>query len=146
MRKHVERWYPLVLAVIIGVVFYRKSYLLKDVPTIIDKLMTSAITICGALLGFLLTILTIINSIDTRTMRIVKSSGAFGLLNSYLRVAIMSNIVTISITFLLPAIFSLNDETLFRQYVYSILVSIVAYTWFANMRFSFLFVRTLTDN
>src|SRR5438045_2416766 len=98
---YLGKYYPFVLALIISFGFYHYQDNLNNVDEVIKKLLDSALAICGALLGFLLTILTLINSIDTRGIRFVKETGYYGLLNYYLKTALFSNLVSISIYFVL---------------------------------------------
>ena len=78
-------------------------------------------------------------------MRFVKEAGAFHLLNHYLRVALYLNILSISIYFIMPIIFYFQEMCDNKKWVYSVVILIVSFTWLANIRFSTLFIRLLTD-
>jgi len=145
MRYYIERYYPLVLSIIVSGLFYTYHSKIDNLEETVKKLLDAALAICGALLGFLLTILTIINTIDTRRMRFVKESGAIRLLNRYLKVALYSNIVSISVYFLTPILFSSCESSDTRVIIYTCVVLIVSFTWIANIRFSRLFIKLLSD-
>ena len=143
--KYVEKYYPLVLSVILTVLFCRFQHRLESVDEMVKKLLDAALAVSGALLGFLLTILTIINTIETRRMQFVRDSGNLPLLNRYLKVALYSNIASISIYFILPALSTFHEWQKYKVGIYAILVFIVAFTWIVNIRFSSVFIKLLTD-
>src|SRR6478736_2464825 len=100
----VEQYYPHVVAILIASLFYAFHCSITDYEKVVGKIMETSLSICGTLLGFLLTILTIINSIETRRMRFIRDSGNYPLLMKYLRVALFSNIVCISVYFIAPIV------------------------------------------
>jgi len=145
MRRNVERYYPFALAIIIAALFYCYQKKIDNVDETIKKLLDSALAICGALLGFLLTILTLINAIDTRRMRFVKSGGFYGQLITYLKIALFANLISISTYFFLPIVFSFKGISNMKDNVYTLLVFIISFTWIANIRFTMIFIRLMTD-
>jgi hypothetical protein len=146
MNKYfIERYYPLVLAVLVTIIFLLYNKRIENVDEVMKKIMDAALAICGALLGFLLTILTIINTINTRRMRFVKETGLFPLLNHYLRIALFLNITTITVYFLVPIFLSFDSILKNKDWVYDFLVFLISFTWIANIRFSSVFIRLLTD-
>lgn len=117
----------------------------EKIDAMLTKFMDSALAICGALLGFLLTILTIINSIETRRMKFIRESGNFPLLNHYLKVGILTNIISISLSFILPILSSIKEIAQNKGMLYTCVVFIVSFTWLINIRFSIIFVKLFTD-
>ncbi len=72
MRKWIETYYPFIVSVLVILAIYKfKDYLAK-LETLIPQVAQNSLTISGTLLGFLLTILTLINTITTRRMQFVK--------------------------------------------------------------------------
>jgi hypothetical protein len=141
----IEKYYPLFLAIVLSFSFYWFEKRIDNIDEIIQKLLDSALAICGALLGFLLTILTLINTIDTRRMRFVKEAGYYHLLIRYLKVALFLDLISISLYFTLPIICSIQALLANRNIIYTVLVFIVSLTWIANIRFSLIFIRLMTD-
>lgn len=118
-------------------------------PTLINQLADNALSISVTLFGFLLTILTLVNSIDTRRMRFVRDMGGFPRLMTYLRVAIFSNLTLLAASFLVkyiehrnrPVFLTFNgcnvpDYVFIFLFIFSILTS---------LRFTHIFISLLTD-
>jgi hypothetical protein len=145
MRYSIEKYYPVFFAVVIAALFYCYQKKIDNIDETVKKLLDSALAICGALLGFLLTILTLINTIDTRRMRFVKSGGFYPQLIRYLKIALFANLISISIYFFLPIIFSFKGISNLKDNVYTAIVFIISFTWVANIRFSVIFIRLMTD-
>lgn len=145
MRYFIERYYPFLSALILGVVYLICKNRIEGIDEIIKKLLDTSLSISGTLLGFLLTILTLISTIETRRMRFVKESGHFYLVNKYLRAALFSNIISISIYFLLPIVLSFSQVAAYKSYIYALVIFAVFYAWLANIRFSSIFIQLLVD-
>jgi len=145
MRYLTERYYPIVLSLLLSILFYEFQDRLEGLEEILKRFLDASLAICGALLGFLLTILTIINTIETRRMRFVRDAGKLPLLNHYLKVALFLNIITITVYFILPIIMSIKFVCANKIWAHSILIFLISYTWIANIRFSAIFIKLLTD-
>lgn len=145
MRYVIEKYYPIFLAIVLSIVFYKYQNKIENIDETLKKLLDSALAICGALLGFLLTILTLINSVDTRRMRFVKEAGFYPQLNRYLKTALFLNLVSISTYFLLPIIFALKNVVYVKDILYAGLIFIISFTWLANIRFTTIFIKLMTD-
>jgi len=143
--KNIAKYYPYFLALIIAIVFYYFEDKLPNLNEVIKKILDSALVICGALLGFLLTILTLINSINTRRMKFLKEAGYYPMLNNYLKTALYSNLISISIYFILPILSSINHTHNERNLAYALLIYIISFTWIVNVRFSSIFIKLMTD-
>ncbi len=144
MRYYIERCYPICLAFLLSITFYIRYSCIKNVDKIINDLISSSVTIFPVLLGFLLTILTIINSIDTRRMRFVKESGSYSSLINYLRISLLLDIFSITTCFIFPFL-QFTEIIIYKQQVYSALIFLFVYTWVSNIRFSSIFIKLLID-
>jgi hypothetical protein len=108
-------------------------------------LRQSILTISATLLGFLLTILTVIHTINTRRMQWVKDFGAYPRLMGYLSRAITSNIGII--------LFSLVELFIERNAINHMVLNSIDYgfiflSFFALLlttRFALIFVGLLVD-
>lgn len=69
-----------------------------------DQICDNALSLSVTLHDFFLTILTIINSIESGRMSFVKELGMYPQLLSYLKAAIQANIVLIAVSFLIKYI------------------------------------------
>lgn len=143
MQYWFERLWPLVGAALASAGFYWGCNELPKVQELLTKLLDAALTVSATMLGFLLTITTIMNAVDTRRMRWVKDQGAYKLLEKYLRWSIWLNIAVISLALALPFIEVLatspNRILLLRIGV----VFLISWAWFASIRFSYLFIHLL---
>lgn len=84
--------YPFVTAVAIGIL----SYIFSDCyPLDFIGLVDSSLNIFGILIGFLITVLTIINSIENSYTRALVKGGSYHLLSLYLKHAIWGCFISI---------------------------------------------------
>jgi len=141
-----ERVWPFVCACLVSFVFHRYQLLISaKLPDVIDKLLNASLAVNGAILGFLLTILTIINTIASRRMKFIKTGGGFQDLLWYLKLALWANMVCITLFFSYPILSSVASVAHWMPFAYTLIVGILAYAWFLNIRFSFIFIKLLTD-
>jgi hypothetical protein len=145
IRYLIERYYPFVCALLMAIMYMICRDKIAGIDEIIKKLLDTSLSISGTLLGFLLTILTIISTIQTRRMRFLKESGHYYLVNNYLRAALFSNIISISIYFLLPIVLSFTQLATYKNWIYAAVIFAVFYGWLANIRFSSIFIKLLVD-
>lgn len=101
LLKLYEQFFPLIFSTVII------SYLLLFDYSVINSisfsnLSNSIINVFSVLLGFLLTILTLINTIDNIKMRIIKETGHDVILMRYLKNAIYFSFIILVISLLLP--------------------------------------------
>ena len=144
-RYHIESKYPIVAAAIATWLFYRFYLVLKNPVGLLGEIVESALVVCGTLLGFLLTITTIINAINTRRMQFIKAQGGYSTLMQYLRLAILLNIITVSIAIITPLLYAIHALEDYVAYCHAIQIFIISWTWIASIRFTIVFVRLLSD-
>ncbi|MBS0646417.1 MAG: hypothetical protein JSR97_07470 [Verrucomicrobia bacterium] len=140
-----EKYYPLAISALLTFLVYKYQVYLSDFKTLVPQIAQNSLTISGTLLGFLLTILTIVNTINTRRMQFVKDSGHFERLLNFLNVSIKANIVVIVLSFLV--IFLNRDkisDTVFR-YIDFCFIFITLFAIFLTVRFAIIFIQLLTD-
>lgn len=145
MKHYIERYWCVVLAIILSILFYECQHNIEKVGEMISKLLEITLSLCATLLGFLLTILTIINTINTRRMNFVRDSGYLYTLNSYLKIALWMDLVTISLSFIFPLLQMVNNTQQAVSWYNLGVIFIVSYTLFSNIRFSIIFINLLTD-
>ena len=134
------------MAALVAYLIFHFSKYIQPFDTLIPIIYNSSLTISATLLGFLLTILTIINSINTKRMILVRQRGKYGMLIGYLTKAILSNIIIVSFCFLL--FFIKRDEVnanalMWIDYVF---IFLTFYNVLLTIRFAYLFVRLLTED
>ena len=149
MKYYIEKCYPLVLAIIIALAIAIFQIFGKDISILINQLADNSLSISVTLFGFLLTILTIINSIDTRRMKFVREMGGFPRLIIYLRNAISSNLILIAASFLIkyvehrkgyPELYIQDRNICDYLFLFFFL-----YAMLASLRFTKIFISLLTD-
>ena len=147
MRYYIEKWWPFVIGAVCASIFAWTYDCIKAPNDFIDKLTNSALVVCGTLLGFLLTITTILSAIISRRMDFVKANkDAYKALHSYLRVAIWFNLGTITVTIITPTIYAYTIFEPAYQVLHISIVFAIAITWAASVRFTSIFVRLLSDH
>jgi hypothetical protein len=92
MGRFLERYLPLVaaLAITAGTWRYLRALPVADVGPLFSTFISASLTITTTLLGFLLTIYTIFQSINTPRKQFLIQLGQLGTLNRYLIVAVWS--------------------------------------------------------
>lgn len=144
MRYYSERFWPIIVALAAGIGYFVWYDKVINSKVLIGSLMSSALTLSGTLLGFLLTITTIMGAIDTRRMRAVKEGGGFPLLEHYLRNAIWLNIIVVSMVFVVPFFDTQLDTPCTVALLHAAQLFLVAWAWFASIRFTVVFIRLLS--
>ena len=84
-RAIYEKIYPTIYSIVV-VGFY--LYFHRDLRLNFESLIENSISIFGILIGFFITVLTIINSLDNQYIRVMRENGSFVLLQNYLKNAI----------------------------------------------------------
>ncbi len=147
MNRTVEKYYPFVLSV--SSVVFMEYFLLKITPnpqqatSIYKNLLSQSLSVNTTLLGFFLTIFTILNTIDTVAMKYVRALGLEERLKGFLASAIKANFVATAVILLSNFEF---ESTFWAREIFRISVLFVlAYALFLSIRFSALFVRIATS-
>ncbi len=78
-------------------------------------------------------------------MDFVKDSGYFHTLNRHLKVALWLDLLSVSLSFIIPLMKCVNDGITCIQWYNIAVVFILGYTLFANVRFTVIFINLLTD-
>lgn len=106
MGRIIERYWPLALALGItwGVRHYLNTLASAEVSKIFGTFSSASLTVSTTLLGFLLTIYTIFQTITSRRKQFVTQLGQLPLFNQYLVVAVWvllaTAILLLSLTFI----------------------------------------------
>lgn len=91
-------------------------------------------------MGFLLTVLTLLESLDTKSLRMIREAGAYKYLISYLNYAIVSNFVAIPA----PLIAKVCLEERFHSILaHTMLAFLISYVFLTSFRFIFLFIKII---
>lgn len=140
-----ERNYPLICTIIGTGLVFKFSGFVSKFDTLIPLLTQSSLTISATLLGFLLTILTIINTISTRRMQFVKESGGYPVLLSYLSKAIIANIAVVLFSFV--ELFLDRSKinctvTMVADYCF---IFVALFSIMLTTRFAIIFIQLLAD-
>lgn len=142
-RYYSEKAWPLVVAILLTIAFY--VYMPNDYSLSKDsyfgKLIDRSLTISGMLLGFFLTIYTILPTINNRRMKWLKDAGAYNRLIKYLLTAIIWHIVNISLVLFLPILEKLDLYKGAEDIAFGILFFVIIFSWTLSLRFAGIFVR-----
>lgn len=143
---HIEKYYPLALSIIAIIFIIKYRYLIPKLNELVDEMCNNGLSISVTLTGFFLTILTIINSIDTRRMRFVRQMDGYQRLMSYLRSSINYNIILLAASFLVKYI---SHRQVLNVYGANIIdnayIFLFVYTILLSFRFTRIFITLLTD-
>lgn len=145
MKFFFEKYGPYIISSLVALfIFLSKSYI-PNFNQIFDQITTNALSVSGTLIGFFLTILTIINTITTRRMRFIKDFGLFPRLLSYLNTTITWHLVVISICLFLPAIRQIYALKTFGFTGKALILAAITLSWLLSVRFTRIFIKLLHD-
>jgi hypothetical protein len=148
MKYYTEKYYPIAVSVLLTIAWIVFKKDVNNFPGLIDKLSDNSIGLSTTLVGFFLTILTLINSIDTRRMNFVRSAGAYPRLIAYLNQSIRTNVVLIALSFIVKYVEHRSVPwLLFKGYNildYGFLFLLIV-TLLISVRFINIFVSLLAD-
>lgn len=148
MKYRLEKYYPYLASLLItaGVVIFYDH--IKDFNKLIDQLCDNAISLGVTLVGFFLTILTLVNAIETRRMRFVRDSGMIVRLLKYLKHSIYFNVILIGFSFLTKYVTGRGDVAFefYGRNIWDIAYLLVfLITVLVSFRFTHIFVSLLAD-
>lgn len=132
-----EIFYPLIITLAVNalLIFTPLFYYLN-----FEKLAEIGISIFGIFIGFFITVLTIINTIENEYIRSLKRDGNFHLIGNYLKQAIWSSLYSIILSTLYLFIFCQIYE--YWIFYYEILFStVVVYSVMTSFRFISVFLK-----
>lgn len=135
-----ERTYPLLITVVSVLLYFYVGSHYPLIEKTIEVIADNLTTIASTLLGFLLTILTIMESIQTRSIKIIRQAGGYPKLISYLHLAIMASFIAIPVVLITKVYL---QEGYKNVYVYSILLFTEFYLLLTSFRFIVLFIRII---
>ena len=145
MTNFLLKYYPTFTTFILIYIIWSFN---NDVINVIDfnNLINSTMVVFSVLLGFLLTVITLLHTIDNSVMRAIKSTDKFDLLVYYLKSAIFSSLIVALLSLMIPIIKSLitnfngYDLIILEKYffLYLILVSVTL-----TIRFIYVFIKII---
>lgn len=145
MRVFFEKYYPYIfsLLVVTGVFFFKNH--ITHINQAFDQIVNNSLSVSGTLIGFFLTILTIINTITTRRMKFIRDAGLFPRLLGYLNTTILWHLLVISIGLFLPIIRQIYilKANAFEGKI--LILFVIVLSWTLSIRFTLIFIRLLHD-
>lgn len=143
-----EKYHPFVISslfVILIFIFNPLSISKIDFKILID----SSLVIFSVLLGFLLTVSTLLHTIENSKIRAIKETGTYPRLLSYLKKSVFLCMIISFVSLIAPLIKDLNFlelfslEIEFEKYLFLFLLFL---STFSNIRFVTIFLKIITDN
>ena len=141
----IDKYTPFILAIISSFLVYKFSFYIIDFSSLIPIIANSSLTIAGTLLGFLLTILSIISTVQTRRMQFVKDAGKYPDLISFLNKSIFSNVCAIIFSFFILFIKRNQVKTEVLNIIDYLFIFTIFFNLFLTARFAIIFVSLLAD-
>lgn len=141
--NNIAKYYPYALSLFILICINK---IFDNIIDSIDfsELMSSTMVVFSVLFGFLLTVSTLLYTIDTKTMRELRKTNGYKSLVQYLKVAIYASlsIAVVSLCFPLfknSEIFKIQFEILF--YLKNIYLYLVFLSLIFSIRFIYVFIN-----
>lgn len=142
MERKIEQYWPLVTSIILCVVL--AVFWKQDLDVIFQGITSSSINISTAIIGFYLTIYTILSSIATRRMKFIKTSGTFPRLVYFLKAAVVWNFINVILILFTP-IMEFFILVKFSNHFLFLKIFILSYSILLSIRFGHLFFDILVD-
>ncbi|HEX5002066.1 MAG TPA: hypothetical protein VFW78_06195 [Bacteroidia bacterium] len=143
MNKYIEKYWPLVSSILICIVILNLSGQYLDINSIANALNQNTVSICVTLLGFFLTILTIIQAIDNSAMRYIREVKEMSRIYHYLKRAIQFNAIA-TLSCLILGILNTNLLGDNLQYILNIIfIFIVLMALSTSVRFVYIFLSII---
>lgn len=132
-----EIFYPLIVTLaVVPLIFFSPIYSYLN----FEKLAEVGVSIFGVFIGFFITVLTILNSIENEYIRSLKKEGNFHLLGNYLKHAIWPSLYSIIFSVLYLFVFSgIEKDWIF--YFELLFTSVVVYSIMTSFRFISVFLK-----
>lgn len=140
MVYYLEKYGPIVLSIFGAYYYYYTIIIDENSIDRISTLLNLMVTISSTLLGFLLTIVTIINTISTRRMKFIKEAGEYPKLMRYLNVCLYSNLLVLCISVANSFISIGYNQVKFTGYIFCVLWAIIS-----SIRFTYIFVTVMHE-
>lgn len=140
-----ERYYPILLACFFFLLFCFFKGSFNNLFSVTSRLISSVNGISSTLLGFFLTILTILHAISTRKMKFIKETGTFPLLVVYLKKAVFFNFIIIVLGLIFTSLDVENFDLKYKNLACYLYIFIFLLTIMYSFRFCSLFMRIIED-
>jgi hypothetical protein len=140
-----NKYGPVLLAFLFTYLVYHYHIYITEFETLIPSVTQSCLTIAGTLLGFLLTILTVVSTITTRRMQFIKDAGKFPELISFLHKSILANISIIVFCFFQLFIKRAAVNVSVLKFIDYIFIFLALFNIFLTARFVIIFIKLLAD-
>lgn len=93
--RFLERSYPYIISLIIGIVFYFLKIKINDISNF-DNILSSTVTFSSIIIAFLSTMVSIfISLIDSKVMKRINEEDGDGLLTSYIAEAVIGGLLLV---------------------------------------------------
>lgn len=149
IRYHLEKAYPILISSFSTFFIVYFNLFKNKLSEFVIDISNNAMSVSVTLFGFLLTILTLINSIETRRMKVVHDMGAFPRLMRYLKNSIILNLLVLVLSFIVKYLVNNDLNAIFIIKNYNLLaysfIFIFIYSLLSSFRFTKIFIDTLTD-
>lgn len=145
MKVIIEKYWPIIVTSISTVAFFLFTANICRLDSIVDSTIQNSLNISGTLIGFFLTIFTILSTIKTRRMQFIKEAGLFPRVNQYLVSVIVWHIVNISLILFVPIIDSMGVNSSVNIVWKGSLIFVVIYSWTLSIRFTSIFIKLLKE-
>jgi hypothetical protein len=138
MSLFFEKYYPFLVALILSIT----SFIYGEIFCFeYGNFYNTSLSIFSILIGFLLTVSTIINTLDNDVVQFVKKSEKFHLFIRYLKDSIHSSLYSLIVIVLY--ILLKNTLQLLENYCNSIIVFIITYSLSSCFRFITIFIKII---
>lgn len=150
LRRFLERFGPALftICITIAMAIYVQHLTEKDFEAMRDKFSNSALSLSTSMLGFFLTIYTIIHSVNTERMRDIRANNAYGRLINFLQISLYSHAIVIGVLllFCLPSLgttqWIINS---YRLPLWLAFIAALAWSVSVSLRFIRIFLRLIGE-
>ena len=141
----IEKYWPLTLTILLSLLFVKLSFNHYHIGNAVNEMIDRSLNVSGTLIGFFLTIFTILSTIKTRRMQFIKEAGLYPRVNRYLIGVIIWHLINISFILFAPIVAKFIHEWYAVKIIQGVMVFTLLFSWSLSIRFVSIFVRLLSD-
>lgn len=138
-----EILYPFIISIIISAIFIL-AY--KRISLDFKGLVDASLNLFGILIGFFITVLTIINTLENTYIRALKKGNSFHLLNMYLKHAIWGCFTSIVFSILYILFWSTIISFTLKEWIEAFFLLIFLFAIISSYRFIQIFLSLTLNN
>lgn len=145
MLALLEKYWPISISLITVILYAVFGVKMTGFDLIFQDVTDKSLNVSGTLIGFFLTIFTILETIKTRRMEFIRSAGLFPRVKGFLVSGIVWHLINICLILIVPFVAALELHLVFEKCWTGLMVFVIMMSLTHTIRFTTIFLRLLQD-